>query len=574
MASLNYQRPDPLGRQMGRYIDQPDKGDVVDVSEARDVQMHDARVVDPPPRLETTGFECRTWPSHVTDFTDPENVRKRYYPEMIELVEAATGASAVYVFDHTVRESSNTNLNARDAGASAAPVPRVHNDYTAEGAPRRLRQLLAFDGVYDSEGGGGHASVTRKVFEEADVDALMSSSNYAFINVWRSIDDSSAVLRQPLALMDERTVDMAEDAFVYELRFPERTGENYSLKFSERHGWYYYPKMVKDECLVFKVYDRNEDAPRFIFHTSFEDPNTPKDAPPRRSIETRAIAFFPRLEEETSHDSGKATFIDMKHSNNAARIRLWLDVATERVLARRDPQVDQIIERKVLKYPDLKTEEFAKINPLKKVPAFIRTDGTTVFESHVILSYLEDKWGNSAFTPDTPEERQAVNLMIRIHDIYVASPNSTQPGFSHSQGCMYLSNAWHGEARGMSPETREAKLAELWTQVTWLDRQIVGDFLAGPEITLADLTWYPTCVFMEYLLPRVFKWQLFGDNDTTHSPTPSLAKWYKHATNADPAFAKVRQSILEYWEEMDAQGQFDPIVEEINSLPHLKWTYP
>ena len=30
--------------------------------------------------------------------------------------------------------------------------------------------------------------------------------------------------------------------------------------------WYYYPKLTKDECLVFKVYDKKEDGPRFVFH--------------------------------------------------------------------------------------------------------------------------------------------------------------------------------------------------------------------------------------------------------------------------------------------------------------------
>ena len=39
----------------------------------------------------------------------------------------------------------------------------------------------------------------------------------------------------------------------YELIFPDRVGQNYSLKFSEEHKWYYYPKMKKEECLVFKV---------------------------------------------------------------------------------------------------------------------------------------------------------------------------------------------------------------------------------------------------------------------------------------------------------------------------------
>lgn len=66
------------------------------------------------------------------------------------------------------------------------------------------------------------------------------------------------------------------------------TGENYSLSHSPNHRWCYYSKQTKDECLVFKVYDKKETGPRFVFHTAFDDPNSLPDAPPRKSIEVRA----------------------------------------------------------------------------------------------------------------------------------------------------------------------------------------------------------------------------------------------------------------------------------------------
>ena len=59
-------------------------------------------------------------------------------------------------------------------------------------------------------------------------------------------------MQQPLAVCDERSVPEA-DRFLYELRFPDRTGENYSLRHSAAHEWYTYPYMSRDECLVFKV---------------------------------------------------------------------------------------------------------------------------------------------------------------------------------------------------------------------------------------------------------------------------------------------------------------------------------
>jgi hypothetical protein len=51
--------------------------------------------------------------------------------------------------------------------------------------------------------------------------------------------------------------------------------------------------MRRDEALVFKVYDSEKDGrARFTPHTSFEVPDAPPGAPPRQSIEARALAFF------------------------------------------------------------------------------------------------------------------------------------------------------------------------------------------------------------------------------------------------------------------------------------------
>lgn len=110
------------------------------------VTMRDARELHPPASLDALGFALQSWPTKCDDFEDDDAVVATYYGEMMDLVKAASGAERVFIFDHTVRESGNTNLNAA-AGGSAAPVPRVHCDYTASGAPRRLQQLGA-EGIY------------------------------------------------------------------------------------------------------------------------------------------------------------------------------------------------------------------------------------------------------------------------------------------------------------------------------------------------------------------------------------------------------------------------------------------
>merc|ERR1719174_206388 len=102
--------------------------------------MHDARKLDVPASLETMGFSLDRLPTAVQNFRDDAEIERTYYDEMRALIKKASGADRVLIFDHTVRNTDNTNLNAAKGG-TAAPVPRVHCDYTADGAPRRLMQM-------------------------------------------------------------------------------------------------------------------------------------------------------------------------------------------------------------------------------------------------------------------------------------------------------------------------------------------------------------------------------------------------------------------------------------------------
>ena len=98
------------------------------------------------------------------------------------------------------------NLNASAGATSAAPVPRVHCDYTVNGAPRRMQQL-GTQGIY---------SRLRGRDLTAEEVAQLAAGRFAFINVWRSIDDEHPVLQQPLAVCDERSVAEG-DRFLYEV---------------------------------------------------------------------------------------------------------------------------------------------------------------------------------------------------------------------------------------------------------------------------------------------------------------------------------------------------------------------
>ena len=58
------------------------------------------------------------------------------------------------------------------------------------------------------------------------------------------------------------------------------------------HLWYSVPGMEAEEVLLLKCYDSKTDGrARFAPHTAFADPTPPADAPPRESIELRALVF-------------------------------------------------------------------------------------------------------------------------------------------------------------------------------------------------------------------------------------------------------------------------------------------
>ena len=116
-AHLNYQEPHPE-LATGRYIDREDRGDLVDTVEPRPVEMTDARQLDEPATLERMGFCLEKHPTAVRDFRDDTAVGEVYYAEVRELVKQTSGASRVFVFDHTVNHSEQNEL---ERGADATP---------------------------------------------------------------------------------------------------------------------------------------------------------------------------------------------------------------------------------------------------------------------------------------------------------------------------------------------------------------------------------------------------------------------------------------------------------------------
>ena len=64
---------------------------------------------------------------------------------------------------------------------------------------------------------------------------------------------------------------------------------------TDLHQWFTFPSMGRDEVLLFRAFDSERIAqhkPFWTPHCAFADPNAGADAPPRQSVEMRAICIF------------------------------------------------------------------------------------------------------------------------------------------------------------------------------------------------------------------------------------------------------------------------------------------
>ncbi|MBI3042183.1 MAG: methyltransferase [Betaproteobacteria bacterium] len=213
--------------------------------------------------LDRHGFIFIEHKTKVRDFFDAAELKSVYYSEVEQLIREVSGASRVFLFDHTLRSGDEAE---REARLVREPVLSAHNDYTEWSGPQRVRDLLP---------------------DEAEE---LLKRRFAIIQVWRAVNQP--IESNPLAVADAGSVAFS-DFLVAERRYPDRVGQTYRLKHNPDHRWYYFPRMRRDEAIVFKVYDSAKDGrARFTPHTSFDDPNSPTGARPRQSIEARALAFF------------------------------------------------------------------------------------------------------------------------------------------------------------------------------------------------------------------------------------------------------------------------------------------
>ena len=249
--------------------------------------------------LDSRGILLTRHASTVRDFWDDDEILNTHYDEMRLLAKSLSGADRTAVAAHALRKQgsvdgprlSETVPMARDAAFT------VHNDFSdllkdqfismfEKGVPSVVSTSI-------DEGGLGIDSVEQ-----------LKRGRLSIINFWRPLD-ALPLRRNPLAVLDATTI--GDDDIVL-CKHPLKDANYTFLKFyrlpipfintlirpNASHRWFYFPYMTRDEVIVFKNYDSLGPMPKngVGMHSSFHDPLTPVDAPPRESIEVRVACFW------------------------------------------------------------------------------------------------------------------------------------------------------------------------------------------------------------------------------------------------------------------------------------------
>jgi glutathione S-transferase len=269
-ANLNYTKDVPAGELVELYYYEHERANNVHGpgGDEREVVFHDGWSRRKEFSADKQGFSLHDFHSSFDKWEDEEATRESFYPEVVDFLKKEYGAKRVLVFDHTIRTRANAakKVTQETDTTQRAPIMLVHCDYTDHSGPARVKQLLP---------------------DEAD-DLL--SRRVAFFNVWKPV--RRLVEERPLAMCDV-TTSPDKDFMKLHLHYRDRDGENYIMRYSDKHKWWYFPKMTPEHAIVLKTYDSETDGrARFVGHSAFQDPTSPADAPARESVEIRTIAFF------------------------------------------------------------------------------------------------------------------------------------------------------------------------------------------------------------------------------------------------------------------------------------------
>jgi glutathione S-transferase len=159
-------------------------------------------------------------------------------------------------------------------------------------------------------------------------------------------------------------------------------------------------------------------------------------------------------------------------------------------------------------------ENFLTANPRGEVPVLVDGD-TTVFDSSVILEYIEDRWPTPALLPETPGDRARVRMIEDVMDTHFEAINWGLGEIT------YFKRLVDAEAEAVVAKAA-AQTARFYD---WLERELgEAQWFNGSAFGWGDLSVIP---------------YLNGSASFGHGPAGGtrLADWFERA-NARPSVAQ------------------------------------
>jgi hypothetical protein len=237
-----------------------------DVLEIEPVEMEIADARDRHGSLDADGFMLLEHRSAIADFTDRASLEAIYRGEIVELVNALTGADLVVVNSPGVLRFSERSANS-GALDNSRPARFAHVDISDVTAAAFVRRA-------------------------APADRVIARS--AHFNIWRAISEPPQDV--PLAVCHARSIS-GRDLILADAVFdtpgkPEWSFEGLVVAHDASHRWHWYSDMRRDEVLVFNTHDSDPARAHCVPHVAFDNPHCDSQTPPRVSIEMRAIAVW------------------------------------------------------------------------------------------------------------------------------------------------------------------------------------------------------------------------------------------------------------------------------------------
>ncbi|MGB0919963.1 MAG: glutathione S-transferase family protein [Alphaproteobacteria bacterium] len=170
-------------------------------------------------------------------------------------------------------------------------------------------------------------------------------------------------------------------------------------------------------------------------------------------------------------------------------------------------------------------EEFARINPRSEVPLYVEkgeVEGDfSIFDSTIIVQYIEDKWPEPALLPKTPAARAKVRLIEEVMDTHYEAINwglGEIHAFKRAEGAQ-------------ADEITATAKAQTQSFYRWLEGQLDGaDWFNGASFGYGDLCVVP-----------------FVNGSVTWGMGPeegsAIAKWLDRV-NRRPSVAQTREEAL------------------------------